>query len=129
MYMFAISVVYAAMIIAATIIPTLIFEYPFVYFGITKKLSFFVVLNVITNMTFNMILFLITYLALGWKTEFPMYIWYAVGELILIPWGEAFAYKQISDKPFKRIVIFSYLANIVSFISGLSPLIIWHMIK
>lgn len=127
---FEFSVMCTAIIIASTIIPTLILEFPFVYFGIAKKVGFFVVLNVITNMTFNMILFLISFLTLtGWRIELPIYIWYVAGELVLIPLGEALAYKQVADKSFKRIVLFSYLANVTSFIAGLSPLIIWHLIK
>ena len=55
---------FLAIIISATFIPTLILEFPFVYFGITKKISFYIVLNVITNMTFNMILFIICYFVL-----------------------------------------------------------------
>ena len=127
--LFYVYVVGAIIIILATLLPTLIFEYPFVYYGITKKKSFFVVLNVMTNMSFNMILFGITYLVLGLHKNWPVVVWYVIGEGVLIPFGEAFAYKQITEMRFKRILLFSYLANIVSCLVGFVPLIIWNLIK
>ena len=126
---FEFSVICTSIIISATFIPTLILEFPFVYFGITKKISFYIVLNVITNMTFNMILFIICYFSIGSRITLPIYAWYVIGELVLIPLGEAFAYKQISEKPIKRIVLFTYLANIASFIVGFAPLIVLNCIK
>ena len=117
----------AIVIIVATLLPTLIVEFPFVYWGITKKFGFFVALNVMTNMLFNSILFVIARLNFKFNLNWLLIVWFVSAELIIIPLGEAYAYKKITETSIKRIILFSYLANITSCLVGLLPQIIIYM--
>lgn len=103
----------------STAVPTILIELPIIYFGkVTKNIKFIIVLNVFTNSLFNAVL-AILFLINNFNCFWPMIVWYALAELILIPISEANLYKKISDTFFKRILLFSYLANMASCLAGI----------
>ncbi|MBO4775992.1 MAG: hypothetical protein J5515_05200 [Lachnospiraceae bacterium] len=104
-----------------TTIPTVLIELPIIYFGkVTDNVKFIIALNVFTNALFNAVSVVILMLGLGSISYLPMVIWYALAELVLIPICEANLYKKISDASFIRILLVTYLANILSCLMGLA---------
>ena len=126
MVMIVIALFGAVVMILATFIPTFLIELPIIYFGkITKNVKFIAILNLLTNVLFNLGLILLYYIYATTNISFrPVIIFYAIAELIVIPLSEAGLYRKISDASTKRIIAFSYLANIASCLPGVALAII-----
>ena len=124
--MIVIALFGAAIMILATFIPTFLIELPIIYFGkITKNVVFIAILNLLTNVLFNIALILLYYICATTNFSFwPVIIFYAFAELLVIPLSEAGLYRKISDASSKRIIAFSYLANIASCLPGVALSII-----
>lgn len=124
--MIVIALFGAVIMILATFIPTFLIELPIIYFGkITKNVIFIAILNLLTNVLFNIALILLCYICATTNFSFwPVIIFYAFAELLVIPLFEAGLYRKISDASSKRIIAFSYLANIASCLPGVALSII-----
>ncbi len=88
---------------------------------ITDNGRFVKSLNICTNVSFNMCTVLIFYLCqfvFFSDYKVPVYLWTAIAELLLIPFWEIHFYRKVSDKKLSRIVLFTYLANFLSFSLG-----------
>ena len=86
--------------------------------GITANKKYIAAINSITNTVFNSVLLVFLFFSLFRGTTLPI-VWSVLGELILIPLVEILAYKKVSKVPLKRIIIFTYIANFLSFAAGL----------
>lgn len=87
--------------------------------GITRNKKYIAAVNSITNTVFNVGLVIITIMRFNLYGHTAILVgWYILGELLLIPLSEILAYKAISKAPFKKIVIFTYIANLESFLLG-----------
>ena len=86
--------------------------------GITANKKYIAAINSITNTVFNSVLLVFLFFSLFRGTTLPI-VWSVLGELILIPLVEILAYKKVSKAPLKRIIIFTYIANILSCVVGL----------
>ena len=109
---------------AVTVGLTLLIETPIIVrSGITDQEPYIRGVNIVTNVLLNMVLTLILFLrTLVLNEEIINVIgtvWFILAELVLIPAAEVFAYRKISDAGTKRIVLFTYLANLASCAAGL----------
>ena len=86
--------------------------------GITANKKYIAAINSITNTVFNSVLLVFLFFSLFRDTSLAI-VWSVLGELILIPLVEILAYKKVSKVPLKRIIIFTYIANFLSFAVGL----------
>ncbi len=113
----------AAAYYAATAGLTVIIETPIIVRGkVTDNKAYIRGVNIVTNVLFNMVL-----LGLGllgptvgtYAVEIAGFIWFILGEAVLVPVSEAMAYRRISGAGTKRIFGFTYLANLISCAAGL----------
>ncbi len=89
--------------------------------GITDNGRLVKALNICTNVSFNMCTVLLYYLCIYFfqiDYKIPVGAWTLVAELLIIPLWEIRAYKKVSDKSISRIILFTYLANFLSFALG-----------
>ena len=127
------SLLYIFLYFAAAVGLTILIETPIIVRGrVTDNKAYIRGVNIVTNVTLNMILFGIQYLRTGIAgtrlTEMLSLIWFIFGESVIVPVTEALAYRKISDAGTKRIFAFTYLANLASCAVGLVlGAVIWYL--
>lgn len=110
---------------------TVAVELPVIRFGkITKNVRLIIVVNVVTNLTFNCICLFTDnlgqlYETLGTYAVGLTYGWIAFSELFWIPLSEAWIYAKVSKASKRKVYAMTYLANFASFLAG--ELLQWIM--
>ncbi len=121
-FMFLLTITLGPLLVYSVAYFTVLIEKPvIVRSGITDNKRFVKSLNICTNVSFNMCTVLIFYLCqFVFYTDYklPAYLWTAVAEIIIIPFCEIHFYRKVSDKSLSHIVLFTYLANFLSFSLG-----------
>ncbi|MBP5661132.1 MAG: hypothetical protein J6X08_07375 [Lachnospiraceae bacterium] len=109
--------------LAGTIGLTLAVEYPIIYrTGITKNGRYIVAVNALTNVVLNagtVIIYAISFFSFSRITDSGIFIWIMLSEIIAIPISEALLYMKVSESSKKKVVLVTYIANILSFLIGL----------
>ena len=111
------------LLIAGTILLTLLVEFPIVYCtGVTKDKRYIVAVNALTNVCLNAVILFIALITMSSSqrvTEFRIGIWTLFAEALLIPVAEIVMYLGVSKKSVAKVVLITYLANFASFFVGL----------
>ncbi len=109
--------------LAGTIGLTLAIEYPIIYnTGITRNGKYIVAVNALTNVVLNagtFIIYAISFFSFGRLSDSGIYSWILLLELAVIPSSEALLYMKVSEVSEKKVVLVTYIANILSFLIGL----------
>lgn len=106
--------------LAGTIGLTLAIEYPIIYCtGITRNGRYIVAVNALTNVVFNTGTLLFYVISFVRSNEPGIFIWILLMELAVIPISEALLYMKVSKASKKKVVLVTYIANIMSFLIGL----------
>ena len=109
--------------LAATIGLTLAIEYPVIYCtGITKNGSYIVAVNALTNVILNagaIIVYAFSLIRFRGLYGAGVYSWIFLLEISIIPISEALLYTKVSEASQKKVMIVTYIANILSFLIGL----------
>lgn len=93
---------------------TILIELPVIRIsGVCKKNAYIVLVNVLTNVTLNLVLLVIR--AYAPNAEMPVTI---ASEAVLIPVAESLLYIQVSDRSKGKVFLFTYIANIASYFLG-----------
>ena len=112
------------LLIIATIGLTLAVEFPIVYLsGVTRNKIYIVSVNAVTNVALNMgivILYALSFAAGYGVYRYGIPLWTIVSELCLIPVAEAVLYIKISSESKKKIWFVTYVANLCSYLIGVS---------
>ena len=123
MNIFLLILVLPVLLIAGTILLTLLVEFPIVYYsGITREKRYIVAVNALTNVCLNvgvMIVYLVSLAAPSGTADFRIGIWTVVAEAVLIPVSETVLYLKVSKEPAVKVLLITYLANLTSFFVGL----------
>ena len=111
------------LLIAGTILLTLVVEYPIVYYsGITRSRKYIVAVNALTNVCLNagtLIVFLLNISKNSARITHAINIWIFFAELLWIPLAESVLYFKISKQSSTRVLLVTYAANFASFLIGL----------
>lgn len=108
------------LMLAGTIGLTLVIEYPIIYgMGITKNGRYIVAVNALTNVVLNSGTLLIYAISFVRSNEPGIFIWILLMEFAVIPISEALLYIKVSEASKKKVVLVTYIANILSFLIGL----------
>ena len=67
----------------------------------------------------TLILYAFSFFGIGRSTGAGVYIWILLAELTAIPISEALLYMKVSKASKKKVVLVTYIANILSFLIGL----------
>ena len=122
-FSFIFIIIWGPLLVYALAYFTVLVEMPVILGSkITDNWRFVKSLNICTNVSFNMCTVLILYLcefAIYTDYKIPVYLWTAIAEIILIPLWEIRSYRKVSGKKILYIVLFTYLANFLSFGLGL----------
>ena len=111
-------------LLAFAVVLTVAVELPIIRIGkVTKHNGIIIAINVVTNLTFNVIYLLLYHVSFLYRDSFisregVTLGWYVFAELLLIPLSEAFVYGKISKASGKRILVVTYLANFASCLAG-----------
>ena len=106
------------------VVLTIAVELPIIRLGkVTKHNGIIITINIVTNLTFNVIYLLLYHMNFLYRNSFlsrdgVTLGWYVLAELLLIPLSEAFVYGKISKTSRKRILVVTYLANLASCLAG-----------
>ncbi|MCR4791797.1 MAG: hypothetical protein K5871_03540 [Lachnospiraceae bacterium] len=93
--------------------------------GVLDNRKYIKGVNMLTNVIHNMILmtiFIVTGLIMKDSDVLKIVAlaWVVIAEFALIPISEAYAYKKLSKMEMGKIIGYSYLANLISFVAGLA---------
>ena len=103
---------------------TIAIEAPVLIRGkVTKNRRLISGVNIVTNVLLNLsltLLYLLEYSGAGKASADTLAaLWFLLAELLLIPLSEAFVYRKASAAGTKRIIVFTYLANLASCAAGI----------
>ena len=111
------------LLIAGTILLTLLVEFPIVYCtGITGDKRYIVAVNALTNVCLNAVVILVYVVSMAGSrrtADFRMGVWTLFAEAILIPVAETALYLKVSKASAVKVLLITYLANFTSFFVGL----------
>ncbi|MCR5721969.1 MAG: hypothetical protein K6G72_06475 [Lachnospiraceae bacterium] len=111
------------LMLAGTIGLTLAIEYPIIYCtGITRNGRYIVAVNALTNVVLNagmIVIYVISSFTFVRSNGPGMFIWILLMEFAVIPISEALLYMKVSEASKKKVVLVTFIANILSFLIGL----------
>lgn len=111
------------LMLAGTIGLTLVIEYPIIYCtGITRNGRYIVAVNALTNVVLNagmIVIYVISSFTFVRSNGLGMFTWILLMEFAAIPISEALLYMKVSEASKKKVVLVTYIANIMSFLIGL----------
>lgn len=109
--------------LAGTIGLTLAIEYPIIYCtGITRNGRYIVAVNALTNVVLNagtILIYAISFFSFVRSNGPGIFMWILLMEFAAVPICEALLYMKVSEASKKKVVLVTYIANILSFLIGL----------